>query len=84
MAEPYLRNSHYTYASNWQGQATYAYLLVLWNRPIDYGPYLSGVRSKASLPNEAPQKGNLFCYKDALDTFAYNLFVRMHSSTARK
>ena len=23
MAEPYLRNSHYTYASNWQGQATY-------------------------------------------------------------
>ena len=23
MAEPYLRNSHYTYASNWQGQSTY-------------------------------------------------------------
>ena len=23
MAEPYLRDSHDTYASNWQGQATY-------------------------------------------------------------
>ena len=78
MAEPFLRNSHYTYASNWQGQATYVDLLFLWNRPIDYGPYPSGVRSKASLSNEAPQKGNLFCTKDALRCICIQ-FIRAHA-----
>ena len=66
MAEPYLRNSHYTYASNWQGQATYVDLFGSLEPANRYGPYLSGVRSKASLPNEAPQKGNPVCTKDAL------------------
>ena len=66
MAEPYMHNSHCSYASNWQGQATYVDLFGSLEPANRLWPYLGGIRSKALLPNEAPQKGNLCCTKDAL------------------
>ena len=60
-------------ASNWQGQVTYAGPFKIELQANDFGLDLSGVSSQATLPNDAPQKGNLFSTKDALGRISIEL-----------